>query len=420
MPKTLYICYFGVREPLVQTQVLPYLREMMKGEYQSTDTNGSKNGKLEVSLLTFEPDTSLDAGSIKKQLTEEGIDWHWLPYHKRFSAIATAWDIFRGTLFIRRFIARERPDILHGRVHVPTLMGALARRLSRHKPKLLFDIRGFFPEEYTDAGVWPENGLMYRTAKRVERWLLREADGFVVLTEKAREILFPESKVDGFDRFGRPFEVIPCCVDMSRFRSATPESRAEIRDMLGIGTRRVIVYVGAFGGWYMTQETADFFAAARDADPDAFAMVLTQSPREMIEPKLRLAGFSEGDFFIAKVPAADMPKYLSAADGAISFIKPCYSKQASSPTKNAEYLACGLPIIANRGVGDVDALIRKYKVGALVSDFSREDYLSALQTTESINDISTHGRMAALTEFDLESVGGKRYQHLYRRLLKIS
>ena len=43
MSKTLYICYFGVREPLVQTQVLPYLREIRKG---GTDD----------SILTFEPE----------------------------------------------------------------------------------------------------------------------------------------------------------------------------------------------------------------------------------------------------------------------------------------------------------------------------------------------------------------------------
>src|SRR5687768_7432269 len=36
------------------------------------------------------------------------------------------------------------------------------------------------------------------------------------------------------------------------------------------------------------------------------------------------------------------PSYLSAADAGLSFIKSCFSKIASSPTKNAEYLACGL------------------------------------------------------------------------------
>ena len=422
MAKALYICYFGVREPLVQTQVLPYLRELKKLVLlaQPSASPSNQRAALKMSLLTFEPDTTLDAETIRKELSDEGIDWYWLPYHKRLSAIATAWDIIRGALFIHGFVARERPDILHGRVHVPTLMGALARKLSRHKPKLLFDIRGFFPEEYTDAGVWPDGGLMYRTAKRVEQWLMKESDGFVVLTEKARDILFPESKETEVDAFGRPVAVIPCCVDMNRFRSATPKSRIEIRERLGIGTRRVIVYIGAFGGWYMTQETADLFAAARDVDPNVFAMILTQSPPEMIEGKLQAHRYSKGDFYISKVPSAEIPRYLSAADIAVSFIKPCYSKQASSPTKNAEYLACGLPIIANPGVGDVDELITKNRVGALVTEFSYRGYSSALTAIREMGDLSQHCREAAMEEFDLESVGGRRYQKLYRLLLETS
>ena len=122
MAKSLYICYFGVREPLVQTQVIPYLRELLKGEYFTAETRRGGGGKLEISLLTFEPDLSFDTDQIRSELAAEGIDWHWLKYHKRFSVAATAWDIFQGARFVRRFIARENPDILHGRVHVPTLM----------------------------------------------------------------------------------------------------------------------------------------------------------------------------------------------------------------------------------------------------------------------------------------------------------
>src|SRR5262245_53291401 len=190
-----------------------------------------------MTLLTFEPGRKEEnEDKIKAELRDQGIDWFRRRYHKRPSAIATAWDIFAGAWFIRRFIAREKPDILHGRVHVPTLMGALARKFSRRKPKLLFDIRGFFPEEYTDAGIWPENGLLYRAAKRVERWLLKEADGFVVLTEKAREILFAE-------KGPKPVEVIPCCVDLGRFEIAGEQTRMEIRERLGIGDRFVAAYV---------------------------------------------------------------------------------------------------------------------------------------------------------------------------------
>ena len=405
MPKTLYICYFGVREPLVQTQVLPYLRELGRDEALG----------LRLSLLTFEPkrerDDLAEFAAIKADLAAEGIEWHWLPYHKRPSALATAWDIFRGAMFIRRRIGQF--DILHGRVHVPTLMGALARRLSHKKPKLLFDIRGFMPEEYTDAGIWPEGGLLYRGAKRVERWLMNGSDAFVVLTEKAREILFPESKETGYDKLGRPVEVIPCCVDLERFAYATPETRMAMREKLSIADKRVAVYVGSFGGWYLTSETADFFGAFRVSYSNAFAMILTQSKPEVIEPLLREAGYEDCDYLITRVPAAEMPEYLVAADLAVSFIKPCYSKQASSPTKNAEYLACGLPIIANSGVGDVDILIEGHGVGVLIEKFERESYLGASERIESLGDIAGRCRSVAGDEFDLKTVGGVRYRRLY-------
>ena len=76
------------------------------------------------------------------------------------------------------------------------------------------------PEEYTDAGVWDERGYVYKSFKRVEKWLMKKSDGFVVLTNAAREILFPQLNGTGIDEFGRPVEVIPCCVDLRRFESA--------------------------------------------------------------------------------------------------------------------------------------------------------------------------------------------------------
>ena len=423
--KTLYICYFGLREPLVQTQVIPYLKELIgRGD---AETQGRGDLAVQVALLTFETQ-AVGEGEEKRlraELAENGIDWHWLRYHKRPSAVATAYDIFRGTLFVRRFIAREKIDILHGRVHIPTLMGALARKFSRHKPKLLFDIRGFFPEEYTDAGIWPEGGWLYRSAKRVEKWLLKEADGFVVLTERARDILFggaepvnPQSAIRNPQSEGRPIEVIPCCVDLTRFDDATEDSRTEMRRRLCVEDRRVLAYVGSFGGWYLTDEMFDFFAAAREADPNIFVIILTQRQPELAIARIREKGFGEADYLVKSVTPDEIPAYLNAADAAISFIKRCYSKQASSPTKNAEYLAAGLPIIANSGVGDVDSLIRDKAVGVLIDRFDRESYLAAIEQLAALDDIGERCRETAKRRFDLETVGGVRYRRIYKRLLQ--
>lgn len=412
MPKSLYICYFGVREPLVQTQVLPYVRDLVKGG-------------VEMSLLTFEPDLKTkwsrdEIEGVRKALADEGIAWHHLAYHKWPSVPATAWDVAAGTFRVRRLLEEENYDILHGRVHLPTLMGAIARKFSRgRRPKLLFDIRGFFPEEYTDAGRWPEGGWLYRSAKRVERWLMKEADGFVVLTEKAREILFPESRETGRDAQGRPVEVIPCCVDLDgRFAGDAAEMRGHTRQRLGIDGRRVILHLGALGGLYLTERIADLLAASRNEDPSTFAMFLTQSDPTEITKLLRERGFTEHDIFSGRIPAEDVAAYLCAADVGISFVRAGFATQSRSPTKIPEYLACGLPIIANRGVGDVDELISENGVGTLIDDFSTDAYREAFARVRELNGVADHCRTVARREFDLPSVGGLRYRRLYELLAK--
>lgn len=403
MPATLYICYFGVREPLVQTQVLPYLREIKKGGF-------------EVSLLTFEPRRTpadrAEFGQIRNRLAAEGIRWHWLGYHKRPSALATAWDILRGSVFIRRRIARY--DVLHGRSHVATLMGASARKFSRKKPKLLFDIRGFMPEEYTDAGIWPEGGLLYRTAKTIEKWLMKESDAFVVLTEKARDILFPESRETGRDRLGRPVEVIPCCVDLKkRFAGDREGLRQEYREKLGLANRKVFVHIGALGGLYLTREMAEMLAAFRERDQNTFALFLTQSDPKIIETELQARGFGASDYFVGRARPDEIEGFLCASDVGLSVVKASYSTASRSPTKIAEYLACGLPVIANAGVGDVDTLILKHGVGVIVREFEKQAYFEAFDYIEQLGNVSAKCRETAIAEFDLTSVGGLGYRRIY-------
>jgi len=413
-PHTLYICYFGLREPLVQTQVLPYLRQI-------------RDDGVKILILTYEPDpkrtwTNEEINIERKKLSEEGIEWHFLTYHKRPSAPATLFDVMCGAWFVWKMIRRKKIDILHTRSHVPAMMGAIAKSFSfGKKPKLLFDIRGFFPEEYVDAGIWKENGLLYKSVKRIEKRLLRNSDGFVVLTEKARDILFPESKENGFDQLKRPVEVIPCCVDLKRFEDAGDELRHRMRRKLKLENRFVIVYVGSFGGFYMTEETADFYGAAKKKRPDSFALILTQSKPEMIQVLLEKYGYEESDFFIQKVSPKEIPAFLSASDIALSFIKPSFSKLASSPTKNAEYLACGLPLIANSKVGDTTEFILEDETGVVIEEFTAENYQKALTELDKLmqnkGDLAEKCRMSARKRFDLINVGGAGYRRLYQKIL---
>lgn len=410
---SLYVCYFGIDQPLVQTQVLPYLRLLAGGQ-------GDQEAPcpIKVTLLTFETDFDGDARErfekTRRDLSEEGIDWHCLKYHRTPSVPATAYDIFRGALFVRKLIARKHIDLIHCRVHVPGLMGVLGRKLSfQRRPNILFDIRGFFPEEYVDAGIWKKDGILFQIAKRIEGWLLRESDGFVVLTDKAREIV-------GRRIGSKPVEVIPCCVDLDRFNRVTKTEEIETRSEIGNEGRLTAVYIGSFGGWYLTEETVTAFRKLREIRPDSFALILTQSDRDNIKARMELSGFKPSDYKIMKVAPKDVPRYLACADIALSFIKPSYSKVASSPTKNAEYLASGLPILANSGIGDTSEQLSEDCTGVVIEDLSEDGVergvRKIVEMVESVPDLQERCRQSAHRRFSLKELGGPAYRKIYKRI----
>jgi glycosyltransferase involved in cell wall biosynthesis len=204
--------------------------------------------------------------------------------------------------------------------------------------------------------------------------------------------------------------MIPCCTDVDRFANA---ARAD----LGAGDRTVYVYSGSLGGYYSVEEIARLLRA----DPRAFVLVLTQSnPGPMIEA-LRRAGFSRDEFRVLSVPPEDVPRYLRAADAGVSLILQSPARRASSPTKFAEYLAAGLPVIHSAGIGDLDAQIEQHRVGVLVRSF---DDASCAETIRAMTELrrdpetATRCRTLARSEYDLHDVGGARYRRLYDAVLR--
>lgn len=397
MTRSLYLCYFGLREPLVQTQVLPYLRELVRGG-------------VTMSLLTFEPDAKGTwTTEWRERLGREGIDWHMLPYHKRPTLLATLFDILAGAWLASSIVRREHVHLLHARSHVGAAIGAVAKKLTR--ARLLFDVRGFLPEEYVDSGNWRKGGALFRWTKAAERWLYKSADGFVVLTESAKKTLFP----NGLS--GKPVEVIPCCVSAERI--AARSDRDAVRKELGLSDRTVFVYIGALGGCYLTREMAELLAVARESDPRVYALVLTQSPTAPMVAELERFGFTTDDSRVMRVTADDVPRFLGAADVSLSILRPSYARIASSPTKFAECLAAGLPVISTAGIGDLDAHIEEGRVGVVLRGLDRDAYADAVRAIEALRrdpDLAERCRHEARTRYDLETVGGARYRRIYGAL----
>ncbi len=401
---TLYICYFGINEPLVQTQVLPYLRQL------------SAAG-VRVNLLTFEQGlrktwSAADVKSQRESLAADGISWFGLAYHKSPSLPATLYDIVAGARFALRMARREGIRVLHARSHVPMAMALLAGRFMRFK--LIFDIRGLMAEEYADAAIWTEGSLPFRMVKRLERAGIRRADQIVVLTASLRDWLVGRRL-----KSAEEIEVIPCCVDIGRFEEDQSANVGEASP----SDRFDVVYAGSLVGLYLIEEMGRFFAALKTREPRAFLRILTMSPRDEAAMRLRQAGISQDDFWIGTVSADEVPRQLRRARLGLSFRKPMFSQIAASPTKIPEYLAAGLPVVSNAGIGDVDDLLERERVGVVVRDFTTAEFARAAEVAHALaNDASVRAHCVEVARryFDLQEVGGKGYANVYSRIANMN
>jgi glycosyltransferase involved in cell wall biosynthesis len=412
--RTLYLCYFGLREPLVQTQVLPYLKQL------------SADGEVEVFLLTFEPNQR-DAWSPAEELewrellARQGIRWFSLPYHKSPSILVTPYDIMRGAWTAAGLARRFHIDVLHARGHIPMAMALLAKRWC--SVRLVFDIRGLLAEEYEEAGVWKKHSPQFRAVRAIERAGLKHADQIIVLTRRLRDSLVERELA----RAGQ-IEVIPCCVEFARFQysanngeapSNEPKRDAQSQSEKSKLTERFeVVSAGSVTGLYLLKEMGRFFLSLKVQRPDAFFRILTMSSAEDAAATLMGIGLDQKDFLISAVSPTEVPSYLRRARLGLSFRKATYSQMAASPTKIAEYLAAGLPVVCNAGIGDTEELLASGKVGVILRGFDEESLITAASEALALADetaVKARCVETAYRYFDLANVGGAGYRNVYRR-----
>jgi glycosyltransferase involved in cell wall biosynthesis len=411
--KTLHLCYFGIREPLVQAQVLPYLRAL------------ARSG-IGTHLLTFEAagargcHAASERRAMRARLAADGITWHRLRYHQRPAVPATLYDAAAGIARASWLVRRHGIDVAHARSHVPALMAlALQRGLGC---RFLFDFRGLMADESVEAGRWSRDSRRFRVMKRLERVLLREADAVVMLTEQIRQHFFDDDGRpldEGVPGRARPIAVIPCCVDLARFQGARGR-RDALRRELDLGNGTVLVHLGSLGGYYMTEELAALTAAALRVDPDVRLLALSRDGHTLLRNALRACGVPEHAFRVLSADPQDVPALLGTADIGISLRQPGLATMACSPTKVAEYLAVGLPVISNAGVGDTERVLRQADVGVLLEALTPDAMADAVCKLQArLSDAAMESRCIAAARrwFDLETVGGPAYVRLYAELM---
>lgn len=407
--KVLYISYDGMTDPLGQAQVIPYLQGL-------TERFGH-----EFVLLSFEKEANykLHKEKINNILKPFNINWQPQMYTKKPPVLSTLRDIYVMQKAAIMLCKKHKIQALHCRSYISALVGLMLQKSL--KVKFIFDMRGFWANERVDGNLWnlgnPVFKTIYNFFKKKELQFFQNADYTISLTHNGKNEILSWSEIDPNKT---KIQVIPCCVNTALFSKNNIDLalQNEFRAQLNIKENEtVITYIGSVGTWYMLDEMLDFFKVFKTHKPNAKFLFITPDQPAQILDVVKNKGLDINDFPIIKGEREFIPTLLSLCDASIFFIKPAYSKKASSPTKQGELMSMGIPVICNANVGDTDYVVNNYKSGIVVESFTNEDYEKVSKNFDQLLMLDKSIIEAGAEDFYSLKKGVELYNEVYEAVL---
>lgn len=398
--------YDGLTDPLGQSQVLPYLQELSKYGFQFT-------------ILSFEKKSRYNKEKdIVREITDKaGMAWVPLSFTANPPVLSKIYDRYKMRRMALKLHKKEKFDMVHCRSYIAAEAGLTLKK--KFGVKMIFDMRGFWADERVDNGQWnlknPFFKRIYQHYKKKEREFLSNADATISLTKAAKNYLL--SKPENKDLF---IEVIPCCADLEHFdyHKINPGDQKALRSTLEIPQNaKVLTYSGSVGGWYMTREMFSFFKILSAKNPEYVMLILTKDDIEKVKREATATGIAPDKVFVTYSNRPQLPLYLSLSSCSIFFIRNTFSKMASSPTKHAELMGMGIPVICN-DIGDTGRIINETQTGIVVNTFSETLFKEVIDKIPGLESVEK-GRIrdCAKQIFDLQT-GIQNYLSVYKAILK--
>ena len=388
----LYLSYTGLLEPLGKSQILAYLSRLSKN-YQFI-------------LVTYEKKDDFDEKDKVKELNEicERYNIIWKPkiYHKNPRLLATAWDLASLLFYTFKYTEKYKISLIHCRSYIPSISAYIVGKVT--KIPFVFDMRALWPEEMVDAKRLQRSSIVYKALKFFEKKLLQNAGSVVSLTHAAVPFLISEHPTLSEQKFA----VIPTCVDLDRFDKTSTNSSQDVV----IGTMGTVI-----SGWYHLDWLFETLKLSETLfeKPD-FKIITKDDNCKLNEFAHR---YSLDNLTVKASTPESIQQNIQDISFAILYFTAGVSKIGSAPTRMAEFLACGIPILGNRGVGDMADLIEKYNIGIVVEDGSTASLITGLNKMKIfLTDLSYPERCKqAAVELFSADVGAEKYKNIYESII---
>lgn len=399
MIPTVYISRTGMLEPLGQSQVLAYLKGL--------------SSQYTITLISCERDSDLRDNEALAQIeavcAAHGIRWVTLRYRRRPRVFASILNLTQLVYYTALETWRSKARVIHARSYVPAAAAWAVSRISG--TPYVFDMRSLWPEELITSHRMRRGSVLHKVIFRAERHLLSHAKIVVSLT-RAGATYLQETHPGALPK--EKLRIIPTCTDLEQFN---PTAEVLGRELL-IGCHGSLT-----NGWFRVDLLAKMFDLLAARLPEARFEIITREDPEVVLDALNNALGAEPDWHprltISAAKASEIHERLQQQNLSMFFYATgAASELGRSPTRMGESLGCGVPVLANEGIGDVAQTIREGGVGHVLDG---EDDAALARAADAVMgllddpDISERCRRVAENVYSLKS-GVESYHEIYEYL----
>lgn len=363
---SIFITNNGLSDHIGVAQVLPYLQGLARNGHDITVISVEDPAKWAVT-----PPAPLSAENVPSCIGA----LRFSPVFRRAGMVGRAQRFFVPMQMLKRLrqeMTTRATDLIHCRSYMP--LGPSLAAAKDHGAALMCDVRGFWIDQRIEGGAWSRRNLLDRAKiahfRKLEARAYAEAAQIVTLTEDAKDVIAAAQSYGDC-----PITVVPCSVDQEAF-DISPLARTRVRSSLGIPDDALVVcYLGSSSGVYRMDIVNRVYEAAHQLVPQARLLLIGnhQSADHVRAATAHGVTLGEDEVITRRVPHSEVPNYLNAADIGLSFQVSTPSSLGVSATKVGEYMACGLPVASNHGVGDIERIVQDGQFGAVLQNDSQDE-----------------------------------------------
>lgn len=352
--KILFITWDGPQTSYMEGLFMPIFEKISKME----------NIQFHVIQFTWADETKIKL--VQEKAKEMGIIYTVFPIlRKPIASLGSIITVKNSVGKIKRYIQENQIDIVMPRSTFPAMM---VNSIKNGNFKIIFDADGLPIEERLDFSGLKKDSFQYKWMKSAETEMLKSADAVITRSQKAIDIHV--EKIG--ESYRSKFSVVFNGRNKNQFKQ--DDSLREVaRQELGLENELLFVYAGSLGLQYCLEEMLQIFNAWNQHISNKPPDILSPSHSEPVEGKfLILTGNTEfahsnipeelkSNILIKSVKSGEVPSYLNAADLAFALREPSFSMKGVAPIKLGEYLLCGIPTIASKGIGDTEEILRQFE-----------------------------------------------------------